>query len=60
MAFSDGFEGKGKTDIVWITEFKFHTVTNGKQSLHKKIALNYQLQMQKSYVNIYQYLVIYV
>lgn len=30
MAFSDGFEEKGKTDIVWITEFKFHTVTNGK------------------------------
>lgn len=53
MAFSDGFEEKGKTDIVWITEFKFHTVTNGKQSLHKTIALNYQLQMQKSYVNIY-------
>lgn len=30
MAFSDGFEEKGKTDFVWITEFKFHTVTNGK------------------------------
>lgn len=48
MAFSDGFEEKGKTDIVWITEFKFRMATNGKQSLHKKIALNYQLQMQKS------------